>query len=261
MNIVAPTDGSPAWLQYEFAAPYTARAMTIGSHNRIPVGKILASDDGTNFRTIVVMPGPQGYHGAAVRTFAFPAVTAKFFRVELDGAGLLPAAVIHGGPTIPAPQYTLTEAILYSSARVNRWEDKGAYGSLMDVYDVVPTPAAPKTAEINRSDIVDLTSKMDKDGTLHWDAPAGNWTILRMGYSLTGAKNRPATTAGLGYEVDKLSAKYVQSVLPRLHGSDSGKPRRPYGNSASIHDDGQLGSGHAELDRRDDRRVPSAPRI
>jgi hypothetical protein len=213
VNIVATTDGSPAWLQYEFAAPFTARAMTIGSHNRIPVGKILASDDGTNFRTVVVMPGPQGYHGAAVRTFAFPAVTAKFFRVELDGAGLLPAAVIHGGPTIPAPQYTLTEAILYSSARVNRWEDKGAYGSLMDVYDVVPTPPAPKTAEINRSDIVDLTSKMDKDGTLHWNAPEGNWTILRMGYSLTGAKNRPATTAGFGYEVDKLSAKYVQSYF------------------------------------------------
>ena len=143
-----------------------------------------------------MMPGPQGYHGAAMRTFAFPAVTAKFFRIELDGAGLLPAAVIHGGPAIPAPQYTLTEAILYSDARVNRWEDKGAFGSLMDVYDVVPTPAAPTAAEIMRNDIVDLTSKMDKDGTLHWDVPAGNWTILRMGYSLTGAKNRPALPAG-----------------------------------------------------------------
>src|SRR5580658_1736064 len=69
INITTPPDG-PAWLQYEFATPYTARAMTIGSHNRIPVGKILASDDGVNFRTVVVMPGPQGYHGAAVRTFA-----------------------------------------------------------------------------------------------------------------------------------------------------------------------------------------------
>ena len=38
----------------------------------------------------------------------------------------------------------ITEAIFYSDARVNRWEDKGAFGSLMDVYDVVPTPAAPR---------------------------------------------------------------------------------------------------------------------
>ena len=50
---------------------------------------------------------------------------------------------------------------------------------------------------------------MDKDGNLHWDVPEGKWTILRMGYSLTGAKNRPSVPAGSGYEVDKLSAKYV----------------------------------------------------
>jgi hypothetical protein len=213
VNIVAPKDGSPAWLQYEFEAPFTARALSLGCRSRTPVGKILASDDGVHFRTISVTPGPQGYHGAAIRTFAFPAVTAKFFRIELDGAGLLPAAVIHGGPAIPAPQYTLTEAIFYSDARVNRWEDKGAFGSLMDRYDVAPTPAAPETAEIARAGIVDVTGKLDSDGVLRWDVPTGKWTILRMGYALTGATNRPATLAGRGYEVDKLSAKYVEEYF------------------------------------------------
>jgi hypothetical protein len=163
------------------------------------------------------MPGPQGYHGAAIRTFAFPAVNTRFFRIELDGAGLLPAAVIHGGTAIPAPQYTLTEAIFYSDARVNRWEDKGTFGSLMDRYDLAPTPEQALSAEVAPGDgteivpdgVMDLTDKMDKDGILHWQVPEGNWTILRMGYSLTGATNRPATPAGSGYEVDKLSAKYV----------------------------------------------------
>ncbi len=213
VDIVAPKDGKPAWLQYEFDKPYTARALTLGCRNRIPVGRVLASDDGVTFRTIVMTPGPQGYHGAAIRTFAFPAVTARFFRIELDGAGLLPAAVIHGGTAIPAPQYTITEAILYSGARVNRWEDKGAFGSLMDRYDLVPTPIAPDAAKISLAGVENLSSKMDKDGTLHWDVPPGKWTILRMGYSLTGAKNRPATAAGLGYEVDKLSAKYVRNYF------------------------------------------------
>ncbi|MGB3630942.1 MAG: glycosyl hydrolase, partial [Terracidiphilus sp.] len=209
VNIAAPKDGGPAWLQYEFDQTFTARALSLGSHGRIPVGRVLAGDDGVHFKTIVVLPGPQGYHGAAIRTFAFPVVTAKFFRIELDGAGLLPAAVIHGGTAIPAPQYTLTEAIFCTDARVNRWEDKGAFGSLMDRYDEVPTPDAPASAEIARGDVIDLTSKLDKDGTLHWEVPAGNWTILRMGYSLTGAMNRPSTPAGSGLEVDKLSAKYV----------------------------------------------------
>jgi hypothetical protein len=213
VNIAAPKDGSPAWVQYKFAKPYTARALTLGSRTRTPVGKILASDDGVHFRTIAATPGPQGYHGAAVRAFAFPAVTALYFRIEFDGAGLTPAAVIHGGPTLPTPAFTITEAIFHSGATVNRWEDKGAFGSLMDVYDVVPTPEAPKTAEIARGDVIDLTKKMDADGTLHWEVPAGKWTVLRMGYSLTGAKNRPSVPAGSGYEVDKLSAKYVQQYF------------------------------------------------
>ena len=219
--IEAPKDGGPAWLQYEFDQPFTARALSLGVRGRIPVGKVLASDDGVHFRTVLDMPGPQGYHGASIRTFAFPAVTAKFFRIEFDRVGLSPAEVIHGEaaePPAPYPGaanvgYGITEAIFYSDARVNRWEDKGAFGSLMDRYDVVPTPAAPTAAEIARGDIVDLTGKMDKDGTLHWDVPAGRWIILRMGYSLTGAKNRPSVPAGSGYEVDKLSSKYVQQYF------------------------------------------------
>jgi len=209
VNIATPKDGGPAWLEYEFDQPFTARALSLGCRSRIPVGRILSSEDGVHWRTLATMPGPQGYHGAAIRTFAFPVMTARFFRIELDGAGLLPAAVIHGGDAIPAPQYTLTEAIFYSDARVNRWEDKGAFGSLMDRYEGVPTPYAPASAVIDLKTVVDLTGDLDKDGTLHWQVPDGNWTILRMGYSLTGAMNRPATPAGSGYEVDKLSAKYV----------------------------------------------------
>jgi hypothetical protein len=215
VDIATPKDGSPAWLQYEFEKPFTARALSLGCHPRIPVGRILASDDGIHFRTIAVTPGPQGYHGAAIRTFAFPAVTAKFFRIELDGAGPLHTIAIHSskGKVIVPPRYTLTEAIFYSDARVNRWEDKGAFGSLTERYDLIPTPNTSSSAEISHDDVIDLTGKLDKDGTLHWDVPAGKWTILRMGYSLTGARNRPSVPAGSGYEVDKLSSQYAQQYF------------------------------------------------
>ena len=116
------------------------------------MGKILASDDGATWRTIADTPGPEGYHGASIRTFAFPAVRAKFFRIEFDRVGLSPAEVIHGAGAEPpvqrgcapgaSPGYGISEAVFYTDARVNRWEDKGAFGSLMDVYDVVPTPGA-----------------------------------------------------------------------------------------------------------------------
>lgn len=219
---IPATKGTPSWLQYEFEEPFTARALSLGVRGRIPVGRVLASDDGSAWRTVQDLPGPQGYHGASIRTFAFPAVTAKIFRIEFDRVGLTPAEVIHGAGKEPPPQfvrpgaapvnpgYSVSEAIFFSDARVNRWEDKGAFGSLMNVYDVVPTPGAPQNAEIGRDGVIDLTSKMEADGTLYWDVPEGRWTILRMGYALTGAKNRPSVPAGSGYEVDKLNSKYVR---------------------------------------------------
>ena len=211
VTIAAPAGGGPAWLQYEFAQPFQARAISLAGRG-IPVGRVLASGDGANFRTLVTMPGPQGYRGGSVRTFAFPEVTARFFRVELDAAPLTPAATMAGGPVVPAKEYTLTEAVLHSGGRVDRWEDKAAF-SLLFEYETVPTPAVAPAAQIRRSDIIDLTPRMSKDGTLNWEVPAGKWTILRMGYSLTGSKNRPAPPSGLGYEADKLSRKYMEAYF------------------------------------------------
>jgi len=212
LTIAAAPDGGPAWVQYEFAQPFKARAISIAGRGGIPVGRILASDNGVDFRTLVTMPGPQLYRGGVARTFAFAETTAKFYRIELTGAPLSPAMVMNQSLSSPAREYTLMEAVLHSGARVHRWEEKAGFSFLFE-YESVPTPPTPSSSIIQSSDIVDLTAKMNKDGTLNWDVPAGSWTILRLGYSLTGAKNRPAVPAGLGYEVDKLSRNHTESYL------------------------------------------------
>lgn len=51
--------------------------------------------------------------------------------------------------------------------------------------------------------VVDLTPRMRPDGTLDWDVPNGDWTILRLGRTLTGQITRPAPRPGLGFESDK----------------------------------------------------------
>ncbi len=207
---ISATSG-PAWVQFDYGQPFTARALSIGQHGGIPVGQVEASDDGQHWKTIVVTPGPQGYHGAQIRTYGFDAVTARYFRVSFDGAPVKPAQIIHWGPVVPASSFELTELKFFGDARVNRWEDKGAYGSLMNVYETVPTPDAAKDAVVG--DVIDLTSKMDADGTLHWTPPAGTWTVIRFGEADTGARNRPSVPAGSGLEVDKLNAKYVADYL------------------------------------------------
>ncbi len=216
LTIPAPKDGGPAWVQYEYAKPFTARAITLGgkggSASGIPVGRVLAGDDGVNFRTLVTLPGTQLYRQGMVRTFAFPPVTAKYFRIELTGAPLGPAATMSQAPAQPAAQYVLSEAVLHGGARLNRWEEKAGFSFLFE-YDSVPTPAVPAEAAVAAREVVDLAGKMKPDGTLDWEVPAGNWTVLRLGYSLTGAKNRPATPAGSGFEADKLSRQHMEAYI------------------------------------------------
>lgn len=214
--IKASPAGQSTWVQAAFDKPFTARAFTIGSTGGIPVGRLLASDDGQTWRTVVITPGPQGYHGARIRTFAFPETTARYFRMQLEGGGVSPALVVNGGPPTPAAQFGITEFKLFSDARVNRWEDKGAYGSLMNVYEVANTPDAPQDAEVG--EVINITDKMAANGTLNWTPPAGEWQVLRFGYSITGAKNRPSVPAGSGLELDKLNEKYVADYINGYYG-------------------------------------------
>lgn len=213
VSIPAPDDGGPAWVQYEFAQPFKARAITLAGPGRgIPVGRILAGEDGTNFQTLAELPGTQQYRAGTVRTFAFPEVTARLFRVEMTGIPLDPAATMAQGRPQSARQYALSEFVVHAGARVHRAEEKAGFSFIYN-YDAVPTPPVPESAAIARADMVDLTAKMAQDGTLQWEVPAGKWTILRLGYSLTGAKNRPAPPTGSGYEVDKLSRKHVEAYF------------------------------------------------
>ena len=88
-------------------------------------------------------------------------------------------------------------------------------------------PAARSTTDLSvhptmiaKDRIVDLTAKMSKDGKLEWDVPAGNWTILRIGYACNGRRNHPASNGGCGFEVDKLSAEamdvHFEALIGRL---------------------------------------------
>ena len=45
-------------------------------------------------------------------------------------------------------------------------------------------PATPGEEDTRAADVVDLTSQLDANGVLKWDAPAGNWQILRFGCTI-----------------------------------------------------------------------------
>jgi hypothetical protein len=217
VRVDAEAEGKPAWIQYEFAEPFTARAITLAGSGGIPMGRVLASDDGITFRPLTALPGAQLYRQFRVRTLALPETAARFYRIEFTGAPLNPAVTMNQPPSPPAKSYALFEAQLHSGARINRWEEKAGFGHLFE-YASVPTPHFAADIAIPTAGVIDLTPLMAADGALNWSAPPGKWTILRMGYSLTGAKNRPATPAGSGYEVDKLSRKHTTAYYDAYAG-------------------------------------------
>jgi hypothetical protein len=74
----------------------------------------------------------------------------------------------------------------------------------------------PSEATIARGRIIDLTASLGSDGCLAWDAPAGQWTLLRMGHTTTGVENHPAPAGGLGLESDKLSKEASEAAFAGL---------------------------------------------
>jgi alpha-L-rhamnosidase len=73
-------------------------------------------------------------------------------------------------------------------------------------------------AVIQPDGVLDLTGKLKPDGTLNWDVPAGEWTVVRMGRRVTGASSRPAPSTALGLECDKFDAKAVEDHLDQYVG-------------------------------------------
>lgn len=149
------------------------------------------------------------------QTIAIPATTAKYFRVTVKNPP--PAvnlmAMLGGGaaePPKPSPGTEIAELVLHTASRINMFEEKDAFSPATDLY-------AKATASTNDAiavtDIIDVTSKLNADGTLNWTAPAGNWNIVRFGYSLMGINNHPASPEATGLEVDKLDPVAIKNYF------------------------------------------------
>ena len=218
--------GQLAWIDYDFGKPQTISSLTLalggpvnplaafmGTSNNGP--ELLASDNGQQYRSIVKMPSG----GAAQHTVTFPAVRSRYFRVgfttpppmrglpgmaDLDLSGVVDVRAM----AKPLAAHTISELVLHAAPRVNRFEDKAAFATTIGL-DALATPAVAPADAIAKGDVLDLTAKMRPDGTLEWTPPAGQWTVLRLGFSLLGIPNHPASPEGTGLEVDKLSRTAV----------------------------------------------------
>lgn len=179
-------------LLLEFAAPTELHALTAfpSVGGRFPRLAVEVSLDGQEFRPLCTVgaPGRHGILAPAVRSFA--PTRARYVRVIAASAG------------------ELAEFVLHRTPRIDDWVAKANFDYRVSGQLTVPTPV-PADAAIDPTTVVDLTSRLHGD-RLDWEAPAGTWTILRIGQTSTGKNNVAASAAGRGLEIDKFSAAATQ---------------------------------------------------
>jgi hypothetical protein len=215
--------GDKAWIQYEFREPQKICAMTIvrvssgpgddyfaRGESPDPSEFLEASDDGASFHTVASVP--RG--GSTEHTVSFAPVAARYFRVTFKTISPIASRASRATASKPPANIALAELVLHSDARVNRFEEKAAFTLMPDLYSFA-TPDVASSDVIQKSDVVDLTGKLRADGTLDWTPPPGKWVVLRIGYSLLGITNHPATKEATGLEVDKLNAHFVKNYMDR----------------------------------------------
>ena len=208
LDLPAESADHDAWVQFDYGHPQAIQAVTLaGLDDEISVfdfeddtypARIEASDDGQSFRKVADVPASS----VVQRTVAFDAVTARYFRLVFPAK---PAG-------IATHNHRITELVMASGARVNEFEKRAGFANTRDFY-AIPDAKVASQFIVAPGEVIDLTGKMKSDGTLDWTPPAGEWMVLRIGYSLTGHENGPAPAEATGLEVDKLNREYVKNYV------------------------------------------------
>ena len=150
---------------------------------------------------------------------------SKFAAQEADrlklqfGFNNCPGWSASGGPDVKVEQsmqkLVWSETSFTGSGKYDQLLAKPKIDTICNYFKDIVVLAIPDNGEgaISKNSIIDVSEKMDSDGRLVWDAPSGNWTILRFGHTTTGKKNAPAPIGGEGLECDKMSKEAVAAFF------------------------------------------------
>lgn len=213
-----PEKNQPQYLQIDFKTAETVRTMTLqfGPGTSRLAGVVQALGDDGAYRDVQRFEFRGGPGGLPVHTVGLPAANAASFRI-----------VFTGGDGTDG-QISVGRVGLLPRGALSDLQAKGLAELPGDpIRSFVPDAGAssPDVVIDPRTEI-DLSSRLCRGSRLAWDAPAGDWTIFRIGATLTGALNSGAPPASAGLQCDKLSkggALAAFSLVDRT----AGRPRRP----------------------------------
>lgn len=192
------------------AEPFTLRGLKIRT-NTAPIDKPTRIEAMTpdGYRTLaefrIARYNPSlsvGFDPYAPVVVSVPATTSTAFRFVVEGA-------------VPADAIRLIE--LSSAPLVESYPEKSLakmYQQPLPYWDEYmwreqPAPDAAAST-IAPETVIDISQYLDGD-MLTWDAPAGDWIVMRTGMLPTGVTNGPALGKATGLETDKMSREHIEA--------------------------------------------------
>ncbi|MDR1594907.1 MAG: glycoside hydrolase family 2 [Prevotellaceae bacterium] len=202
--------GREASITLKLPKPYEARSLVFyPASNCNGKGELQAKVNG-KFVTVVNYVNRSsvspfiGFTPFSTTVVGFDKVTSDEYRIVFNTDSDAAIGKIALSPTAVLDNYPeKTLARMYQGANPPWTEYK--WTSVNEV----PTGNNSETAIVPAT-VIDISGKMQPDGTLVWDAPKGKWLVMRMGMLPNGTLVAPVSPEGEGFEMDKLNPAFVQ---------------------------------------------------
>lgn len=155
------------------------------------------------FRTRNVEDLAKGFEPHSPYFLPLDEVKAKSFRLVFRSSGTTTSQmsniVMSATPVIENLQEKKLAKVVGSSPSWTGARDKTA----AEKNKTVQLPAA--------QDVLDVSEYMSPDGRFNWNAPQGDWIIMRTGMRFINVQNGPASFEAEGLEVDKMNKEHIRS--------------------------------------------------
>ncbi len=199
VTLPSPTKNKPQVVQIEFEKPYTARSLILTPGPKCPrcSGQIDWSEDGVHFGAAQSITISGKSTNPITVSLGADLVTARIFRLHF-----ISSASKDGSP-ITLSEINFTSRLTISNLARKAVYNGGESDPVESAHQALMT--APAEQMVHRDSMVNISTSMKPDGSLSWDVPPGDWTIVRFGYTPTGVTNHPAPPEATGLECDKLS--------------------------------------------------------
>ena len=205
INGLYPVDNEPTWVSVKYQNAFTLRSVELPPIRKmfremqypktnIDIQLEAKIQDEWKIVTTMQVPSTHFYDHQYPSTMAIPATTSDQFRFTfLKDPLFLPYLKLNG------------------RTYLHNHESKAAKSSRSLQSDL--PQSVHQQALIDSQQVIDISKYMNDKGTLSWQAPAGDWSIVRFGHVNMLRTNKPAEPEATGWETSKLDKEAIENHL------------------------------------------------